>query len=65
MPDKIKFEILEDGTLSVETDAISGQNHMSADEFLKTVEKLVGGTSTTKHKDGHSTHRHGNTVHTH
>lgn len=67
MPDKIKFEILEDGTLSVTTDEISGPNHMSADEFLNLVESLTGGPSTTKHREGHSTHthRHGNVIHSH
>jgi hypothetical protein len=65
MADQIKITILEDGTISIETDAISGTNHMSADQLLKEVEKLSGGTRTTKHKDGHATHKHGNMIHSH
>jgi hypothetical protein len=67
MPDKIKIEILQDGTISVTTDEISGPNHMSADEFLTQVEKLAGGTTTTKNREGYKaqTHTHGNLIHSH
>ena len=58
MADKINIEILEDGTLSISTDAISGKNHMSADEFLKTIERLTGGETKETHKAGHATHTH-------
>jgi hypothetical protein len=62
MADKIKIQILEDGTLSIETDSISGQNHMSADEFLKQIEKLTGKTTEEHHKAGYSTHTHSNGI---
>jgi hypothetical protein len=65
MADRIKIEILEDGTLSIETDSISGKNHMNADEFLKAIEKLSGGERTTKQKEKHATHTHGNLIHQH
>lgn len=44
--DAIKVEILEDGTISVETDAISGVNHLSADQLLSHLAKLAGGAVT-------------------
>lgn len=56
MSDKIDITIEEDGTVTVETDGISDQNHMSADEFLRDVEKLVGGERVTKKK--RHVHRH-------
>jgi len=57
--DTMNIEILEDGTISVSTDKISDTNHVSADEFLKEVEKLAGGTRTTaKRKNHYHTHVH-------
>ena len=41
--DIIEFEILEDGTISIKTDAISPANHVSADELLEQVFELAGG----------------------
>jgi hypothetical protein len=41
--DKIEYEILEDGVLSVKTDAISATNHMSAEKLLETIFDMVGG----------------------
>lgn len=67
MPDIIKIEVLEDGTISVTTDKISGTNHVSAEEFLNEVEKLAGGTRETqkrKSKFAH-VHSHGGVVHSH
>jgi hypothetical protein len=29
--DKIKWEVLEDGTITIETEGVSGQNHQSAE----------------------------------
>lgn len=50
MPDKMNIEILEDGTISVKTDKVSGTNHKSADEFMSDIEKLAGGTRETQKK---------------
>jgi hypothetical protein len=65
--DKIEIEILEDGTIKVSTDSISPANHLSADQFLKEIERLAGG-KVTKQKNRHAgqhSHRHGNVEHSH
>lgn len=60
--DIIQFEILEDGTLSVTTDQISGTNHMSADKLLKQVFDAVGGAvdvhKRTRLEVGHAIQEH-------
>jgi hypothetical protein len=57
--DNIEIEILEDGTIKVITDPISGPNHANADEFLKAMGRLAGGETTReKRKD---VHHHGHT----
>lgn len=48
MANTMKFEILEDGTISIKTDDMSGTNHVSADELLKQIGELAGGKVTTK-----------------
>jgi hypothetical protein len=63
--DSIPFEILEDGTISIKTDRISGTNHLSADELLEGLAELVGGEHTSKQRDDvvvpahHHHHAHG------
>lgn len=59
MADKMKMEILEDGTITVETDGVSGKNHKSADEFLKMLEDLTGGGRETKKRKKNHKHKHG------
>lgn len=39
----IQFEVLEDGTITVTTDDLSGPNHVSADKLLKNLFELTGG----------------------
>lgn len=56
MVDKINLEILADGTISVTTDGISSQNHQSADDFLETLEDLMGGKLEIKKKKRHHSH---------
>lgn len=41
--DQISVEILEDGTVSVSTDAISDAAHFSADQLLDEIAELIGG----------------------
>lgn len=66
MNDTIKWEILEDGTISVTTDAISGENHKSADELLESLADMVGGSVEVKKRKGHvHRHVHGQAVHRH
>lgn len=67
MADQIKITVLEDGTISIDTGAISGANHASADQFLNEIAKLAGGTrETTKKKEKTMhVHNHGGLVHSH
>jgi len=66
MPDKIKVTILEDGTIKVDTDKISGPNHVNAEGFIREMFKLAGGSITRKLKHvaqhllghGHDHHDH-------
>lgn len=61
--DKMNIEILEDGTISISTDKISAENHVSADELLDQIETLMGGKrETTKTKIGHVHTEQGKTI---
>lgn len=48
---EIKWEILEDGTVSVTTDDLAGSNHVSADELLKMLSGMLGGEVTSKRRN--------------
>lgn len=71
--DRIEWEILEDGTISVKTPGISGTNHVSADQLLKEIAKMAGGEhKKTKRLDRFATnpiaaalHEHSADGHTH
>jgi hypothetical protein len=54
--DNIIWEILEDGTISISTDQISGPNHHSADELLKQLGEVLGGTVTSKRRSKFHVH---------
>jgi hypothetical protein len=41
--DTIIIEILADGTIKSTTDKVSGANHASAEQFLRTSSQMVGG----------------------
>lgn len=64
MPGKgeMTVEILEDGSLKIETGDMAGAAHKSADEFLKEVLALCGGdearTPLKKHHHHHGEHEH-------
>jgi len=65
MTDTIKWKILEDGTVSIETDAISGENHLSADELLESLAGMLGGPvvvdawgNARKHRHAHQNQHH-------
>ena len=64
MSDAIKWEILEDGTVSVETDANSGTNHLTADELLDSLADMLGGPVEIKERKGHI-HKHRHQTHGH
>lgn len=60
MANIIEYEILEDGTVSIKTGKIDDAVHVSADELLAEVEKLIGGAVRReklpeKHKHAHET----------
>lgn len=59
--DELKFEILEDGTVKIETDKIGSANHASAERLIATIAKLLGGpTETIRKREGHThSHAHG------
>jgi len=57
MADRIKWQIEEDGTITIETDGVSGQNHLSADQLLDEIESLAGNQRQTKERKKH-VHRH-------
>jgi hypothetical protein len=50
--------ILDDGTLEIKTEAVSNGNHMSADELLADIEKLIGGTVTKQKIPEKKQHNH-------
>jgi len=56
--DNIALEILEDGTITVKTEAISAGNHMSADQLLAQMEKLAGGAVARKKNPDQHNHAH-------
>jgi len=69
--DTMEVEILDDGTVKITTDPISGPNHMSAEEFLRYCSKMTGGETTrTKRLDvkrslHEALHEHTKDGHTH
>lgn len=59
MKNEFKIEILEDGTISVDSDSFDPTVHESADDFVLYLGKLMGGTVVVKEKRSHSkTHIH-------
>lgn len=64
--DIMTLEILEDGTIKVETGRISGPNHLSAESFLRETALEAGGEVLRKRKAGAAhTHTHHGQEHTH
>lgn len=51
--DKMAISVLDDGTIKIETDAVSAPNHVSAEAFVKETARLAGGTTTKKMKHSH------------
>jgi len=57
--DKLKIEVLPDGTIKTSSDAVSLPNHSLAEQFLREMARLAGGITTRKAKHGHThTHSH-------
>jgi hypothetical protein len=67
--DAITIEILEDGTLKITTDAVSGANHLNAEKLMaSTVAAMGGEVKRERRKEGmrHThTHTHGGHTHSH
>ena len=62
MKNQFKIDILEDGTISVDSDSFDPTVHKSADEFVKMLGEMMGGTVTVKEKRSHAkAHSHGHT----
>jgi hypothetical protein len=62
MADKIRITILTGGLVKIETDQVSGPNHLSADRLVRGIEEDLGAeTQVQKKKEGllkeRSTHR--------
>lgn len=56
--DRIKIEVLADGTIKSTTDAVSPENHQSAEAFLKMLASLTGGKSSRAMRGDAPTHSH-------
>ena len=56
--DRIKIEILADGTIKSTTDAVSPENHQNAEAFLKMLATITGGKSSRAMRGDVSTHSH-------
>jgi hypothetical protein len=58
--DTMTMTILDDGTIKTVTSDMSGANHSSADDLIKSVEKLAGGVAKVAkrgdHRHGHGHH---------
>ena len=61
---EMKIEILEDGTIKTSTSDMAGPSHKAADDFLKQMARLTGGT-VTEEKIKHQHHHHHGTDHEH
>ena len=56
--DNIQIEILDDGTIKVTTDQVSGPNHANAEAFLKMLAQLGGGETIRIRRSDVHTHSH-------
>lgn len=57
--DQLKIEILDDGTIKVETDDLSGVNHLNAEQLLGFLARELGGETTRVRKNPTHIHQHG------
>lgn len=61
----IKIEILEDGTLKIETDQVGETVHKNAEEMFEFLASHLGGDVKVWKKHGHTGHHHGQGHHHH
>jgi len=62
--DKLNVTILDDGSVKVETDAVSAANHRNAEQFLLELARACGGKTERRQRQGH-THTQAGITHTH
>lgn len=68
MPDRMRIEVLDDGSFKITSDEISGPNHVTAENLLGFIARAAGGevTRTARTDAKHHHHHHDNTQdHTH
>jgi hypothetical protein len=66
--DRMKIQILDDGTIKSTTDEVSPENHSNAEAFLKLIASLTGGESHRVARGDaavHHHHHHGGVTHSH
>jgi hypothetical protein len=57
--DTLTITIDDDGTIHTSSDAVSGANHSNAEQFLRHMATLAGGTTTrVRRSDVHHSHTH-------
>lgn len=56
--DEMNLEILEDGSLKIETSKISAANHGNATILVQQIMKNSGGKSKVERRSSHSHHHH-------
>jgi hypothetical protein len=56
--DRMNIRILEDGTLVIETDKISGPNHINAEKALDFLSKEMGGKTVRERRPNRHVHEH-------
>jgi len=56
--DKFEIEILEDGTIKIASDKVSGANHANSEQFFKLLAQNAGGESSRVRKGHGHSHAH-------
>ena len=65
MAAKFDIEVKPDGRVAIDTGDLSGAHHASADDFMKELQRLLGGKVEVKSKKGIHSHHHGAHKHVH
>ncbi len=61
----LAIEVLEDGTITIDTDKIPTELHVDADKMVKEIQELLGGPVTIKQKRAMPQHTHKDHSHIH
>jgi len=65
MKNRFNIEILEDGTISVDSESFDPTVHKSADDFVRYLGEMMGGEVVVKEKRSHAKHHHHHHDHAH